>query len=91
MHAGRISFRIESEKNELSENGCEAGSCTLAASRARSGVCLARKRALVWPAHGTDQLTEAPQSLQIRPLITLEATPRATHPLFAEMAYNGQE
>jgi muconolactone D-isomerase len=40
----------------------------------------------IWSARDADQLTEALQSLPIWPLITLEVTPLATHPLFAAMA-----
>jgi muconolactone delta-isomerase len=42
-------------------------------------------------ARDADQLTEVLQSLPIWPLITLEVTPLATHPLFAEMARQGQD
>lgn len=45
----------------------------------------------IWSARDADQLTEALQSLPIWPLITLEVTPLATHPLFAEMAREGME
>jgi muconolactone D-isomerase len=45
----------------------------------------------IWSARDADQLTEALQSLPIWPLITLEVTPLATHPLFAEIAREGQE
>jgi muconolactone delta-isomerase len=45
----------------------------------------------IWSTRDADQLTEALQSLLIWPLITLEATPLATHPLFAEMAREGME
>ena len=45
----------------------------------------------IWSARDADQLTEALQSLPIWPLITLEVTPLETHPLFAEMAREGQE
>jgi muconolactone D-isomerase len=45
----------------------------------------------IWSARDADQLAEALQSLPIWPLITLEVTPLATHPLFAEMAREGQE
>jgi muconolactone D-isomerase len=45
----------------------------------------------IWSARDADQLTEAFQSLPIWQLITLEVTPLATHPLFAEMASEGQE
>jgi muconolactone D-isomerase len=45
----------------------------------------------IWSARDADQLTEALQSLPIWPLITLEATPLATHPLFAEMAREERE
>jgi muconolactone D-isomerase len=44
----------------------------------------------IWSVRDADQLTEALQSLPIWPLITLEVTPLATHPLFAEMAREGQ-
>ena len=45
----------------------------------------------IWSARDADQLSEALQSLPIWPLIALEVTPLATHPLFAEMAREGQE
>jgi muconolactone D-isomerase len=45
----------------------------------------------IWLARDADQLPEALQSLPIWPLITLEVTPLATHPLFAEMAREGRE
>lgn len=40
----------------------------------------------IWSARDADQLTEALQSLPIWPLITLEVTPLATHPLFADQS-----
>ena len=59
----------------------------LAASCARFGACLGRKANVgIWSARDADHLNEALQSLPIWPLITLEVTPLATHPLFAEMA-----
>ena len=45
----------------------------------------------IWSARDADQLTEALQSLPIWPLITLEVTPLATHPLFADMAHEGKD
>ena len=45
----------------------------------------------IWSARDADQLTEALESLPIWPLITVEVTPLATHPLFAEMAREGQD
>jgi muconolactone D-isomerase len=45
----------------------------------------------IWSARDADQLTEVLQSLPIWPLITLEVTPLATHPLLAELAREGQE
>lgn len=45
----------------------------------------------IWSARDADQLTEALQSLPIWPLITLEVTPLATHPLFADMAREGKD
>jgi muconolactone D-isomerase len=45
----------------------------------------------IWSSRDADQLTEGSQSLPIWPLITLEVTPLATHPLFAEMAREGME
>lgn len=45
----------------------------------------------IWSARDADQLTEALQSLPIWPLITVEVTPLATHPLFSEIAREGQE
>jgi muconolactone D-isomerase len=39
----------------------------------------------IWSARDADELTEALRSLPIWPLITLEVTPLATHPLFAEI------
>lgn len=45
----------------------------------------------IWSARDADQFTEALQSLPIWPLIMLEVTPLATHPLFAEMASETQE
>jgi muconolactone D-isomerase len=45
----------------------------------------------IWSARDADQLAEALQSLPIWPLITLEITPLATHPLFAEMAREGKD
>jgi muconolactone delta-isomerase len=60
----------------LSEKAREDRSCTLSVG--------------IWSARDADQLAEALQSLPIWPLITLEVTPMATHPLFAEMAREGQ-
>ncbi len=45
----------------------------------------------IWSTRDADRLTEALQSLPIWPLITLEVTALATHPLFAEPAREGQE
>jgi muconolactone D-isomerase len=45
----------------------------------------------IWSARDADQRTEALQSLPIWPLITLEVTVLATHPLFAEIAREGQD
>jgi muconolactone D-isomerase len=45
----------------------------------------------IWLARDADQLTEALQSLPIWPLITLEVTPLATHPLFADMVREGKD
>ena len=45
----------------------------------------------IWSARDADQLTEALQSLPIWPLITLEVTPLATHPLFADLAREGKD
>jgi muconolactone delta-isomerase len=45
----------------------------------------------IWSARDADQLTKELQSLPIWPLITLEVTPLATHPLFAEMAREGKD
>ena len=45
----------------------------------------------IWSARDADQLTEALESLPIWPLITVEVTPLATHPLFAELAREGQD
>ena len=45
----------------------------------------------IWSARDADQLTEALQSLPIWPLITLEVTPLATHPLFADTAREGKD
>ena len=45
----------------------------------------------IWSVRDADQLTEVLQSLPIWPLIALEVTPLATHPLFAEMAREGQD
>ena len=45
----------------------------------------------IWSARDADQLTEALQSLPIWPLITVEVTPLATHPLFAETTREGQD
>ena len=45
----------------------------------------------IWSARDADQLTGALESLPIWPLITVEVTPLATHPLFAELAREGQD
>jgi len=45
----------------------------------------------IWSARDADQLTEALVSLPIWPLITVEVTPLATHPLFAELVREGQD
>ena len=44
----------------------------------------------IWSARDADELAQALQSLPIWPLITVEVTPLATHPLFAERALEGQ-
>ena len=45
----------------------------------------------IWSARDADRLTEALESLPIWPLIAVEVTPLATHPLFAELAREGQD
>jgi muconolactone D-isomerase len=80
------------ERKELTERESTRGQELHASGILRKVWRLPGQKANVgiWSARDADQLAEALQSLPIWPLITLEVTPLATHPLFAEMAREGQ-
>jgi muconolactone D-isomerase len=81
------------ERNELIERERMRGWELHAGGFLRKAWSLPGQKANVgiWSARDADQLTEALQSLPIWPLITLEVTPLATHPLFAEMVLEGRD